>query len=529
MVLILGRRLALTVAAVIAVLIAVAGGSAAQPVTPSPTPGPAQAGTSTTYGFDQTCNEVHDALSSIPGLGGWTGDLASAVCKAGNAATHPGSAVDAAKSKLWDSTFGQVTEILLEGLGDALTLSTAWAQLPNDRILDDPAAGGETLWQRVDSYTRQVQTWLLAFSILVSALRIGIARQHMAAEHAEEAFRTLVRSTATTWIAGFAILAGARLSDAFSMWIINDSTGGNARGAAELLVRTDRFGVYGPGLVFIVALVGILGAVAMVALTIIRQALLVVAVGIYPLTAAASGMSGGRGSFQRLGAWIVAFLLFKPVAALVYMIAYLTADTTNTTLDQQPPAGSVDSAHRALVGLVLLCSVAFVLPALVRLVAPALSVIGSGGSGAAATGAAVGAGIIAATGGKALLARGAASGGAGSAGFVSNTSGGGPTTSGHTGPTRPTGGGGGGSGGGGTPKPLPGPGGSQGSAKPSAALSNPSGAGGVARRTARSSTVATGAGQAVDRIGDDVAGGSAPSSGVARYRGPDLGPHDIPR
>ncbi|MEU6191697.1 hypothetical protein [Nocardia sp. NPDC047038] len=530
MVLTARRRLALTVAAVIAVLISTAAAAAAQPVTPSPTPAPvpAESGTSTTYGFDHTCNEIHDALSSIPGLGAWTGDVASAVCKAGNAASHPGSAIEATKSKLWDSTFGQVTEILLDGLGDALTLSTAWARLPNDRILDDPAAGGETLWQRVDSYTRQVQTWLLAFSILISALRIGIARQHMAAEHAEEAFRTLVRSTATTWIAGFAILAGARMSDAFSMWIINDSTGGNARGAAELLVRTDRFGVYGPGLVFIVALVGILGAVAMVALTIIRQALLVVAVGIYPLTAAASGMSGGRASFQRLGAWIVAFLLFKPVASLVYMIAYLTADTTNTSLDQRPPAGSADSAHRALVGMVLLCSVAFVLPALVRLVAPAMSVIGSGGSGAAATGAAVGAGIIAATGGKALLARGAASGGAGSAGFVSNTGGGGPSASGHSGPARPTGGSGGG--GGGSPKPLPGPGGSRGPAKPSAVQANPSGSGGLVRRAVHPSTVATGAGQAVDRVSDDVTGGAAPSaSGVARYRGPDLGPHDIPR
>ncbi|WP_435825125.1 hypothetical protein [Nocardia niwae] len=521
MVLTFSRRLLLTVLALAAVMISTAGAGAAQPAPPPPAPVPADSGTSTTYGFDQTCNDIHDALSSIPGLGNFGGDLASAVCKAGNAASHPGSAIEATKSKLWDSTFGQVTEILLEGLGDALTLSMVWARLPNDRILADPAAGGETLWQRVDSYTRQLQTWLLAFSILVSALRIGIARQHMAAEHAEEAFRTLARSTATTWIAGFAILAGARLSDAFSLWIIDDATGGNSQGAAELLVRTDRFGVYGPGLVFIVALVGILGAVAMVALTIIRQALLVVAVGIYPLTAAASGMSGGRQSFQRLGAWIIAFLLFKPVAALVYMIAFITADTTNTTLQAQPP-DSMDSAHRALVGMVLLCSVAFVLPALVRLVAPALSMIGSGGGGAAAAGAALGAGIVAATGGKALLARGAVSGGAGTAGFVS-TGGGGPAPGGHAGPAAPTGGGGG------SPKPLPGPRGSGGGAsKPAVAAANPSGAQRAGRGVRGVSAAATGAGRAVDRIGGDVGGGE-PSTGVVPYRGPDLGPHDIAR
>ncbi|WP_280310385.1 hypothetical protein [Nocardia abscessus] len=524
MVLITCRRLLLTVFAAVAVMISTTAAAAAQPVPPSPSPVQAEPGTSSTYGFDQTCNDVHDALSAIPGLGGFAGNWASAVCKAGNVASHPGSAVEATKSKLWDSTFGQVTEILLDGLGDALSWSMVWARLPNDRILDDPATGGETLWQRVDSYTRQLQTWLLAFSILVSALRIGIARQHMAAEHAEEAFRTLVRSTATTWIAGFAILAGARLTDAFSLWIINDATAGNAQGAAELLVRTDRFGVYGPGLVFIVALVGILGAVAMVALTIIRQALLVVAVGIYPLTAAASGMSGGRASFQRLGAWIIAFLLFKPVAALVYMIAFVTADTTNTTIEQQGP-DSADSAHRTLVGMVLLCSVAFVLPALVRLVAPALSVIGSGGGGTAAAGAAVGAGILAATGGKALLARGAISGGAGSAGFVS-TAGGGPAPSGHRNPPGPTDGGGGG---GGSPKPLPGPRGSGGGSKPAATLANPSGTQGGGRRAMQVSGAATGAGRSLDRLGDDVGGGTTPPTGAGPYRGPDLGPHAIDR
>ncbi|MBF6302451.1 hypothetical protein IU459_33660 [Nocardia amamiensis] len=516
------RRVTFTVLAAIAVMAGACGGAAAQPATPAPPP--ADPGTSTTYGFDQVCNQIHDVLSSIPNLGGFAGDLGSAVCKAGNAASHPGSAIEATKSKLWDSTFGQVTEILLDGLGDAMSWSMLWARLPNDHVLADPGTGGETLWQRIDSYTRQLQTWLLAFSILVSALRIGIARQHMAAEHAEEAFRTLVRATATTWIAGFAILAGARLTDAFSLWIINDATNGNARGAAELLVRTDRFGVYGPGLVFVVALVGILGALAMTFLTIIRQALLVVAVGIYPLTAAASGMSGGRAAFQRLGAWIVAFLLFKPVAALVYMIAFVTADSTNTAVEQGEP-GSADSAHRALVGMVLLCSVAFVLPALVRLVAPALSMVGSGGSGASAAGAAVGAGVVAVTGGKALLARGAVSGGAGSAGFVAG--GPGPAPTGHRGPP-PSGGGPGG--GGGSPKPLPGPRGAGGASKPSAALANPSGSGGAGGRAMRVSATASGAGRAMERLGDDVGGGAgSPSTGVVPYRGPDLGRHDIPR
>ncbi|WP_196812264.1 hypothetical protein [Nocardia sp. CNY236] len=536
-------RAGVFIVAALVVLVGVGHPATAQPdpSTPPTAPStPADSAPSTTYGFDETCNEVHDTLSSIPALGSFLGDASSAVCKVGNVATHPDKALEATTSKLWASTVGQMTEVFLHGLGEAIALSIMWAQIPNDRILDDPGTGGDTLWQRVDSYTRQLQVWLLAFSIVVSAMRIGIARHNMAADHAEEAFRMMARATATTWIAGFAVLAGARLTDAFSLWVINDSTNGNARGAAELLVRTDRFGVYGPGLVFIVTIVGICGAVAMTVLTIIRQALLVVAAAIYPLTAAASGMSGGRQSFHRISAWIIAFLLFKPVAALVYMIAFVTADTINTTVDSQR---GMDSAHRALVGIVLLCSVAFILPALVRLVAPALAAVGSGGSGAAATGAAVGVGIAALTGGKSLLGRGAVAGGAGSAGFVSG--GAGPPT-GHAGLARlgpGTGpGGGGGSGGGGSPKPLPGPRGASAASKPAVTQSAPSSSGsgsgsgsgtGSGERAARSAgaSAATGAGRAADRIGSDTAGGGegTESTGTAPFRGPDLGRHDIPR
>lgn len=518
---ILLRRLLALVAVTVALMLGAGAAALAQP-TQTPTPITPDPGTSTSYGFDQTCNDIHDGLSQIPVIGGAAGDFSSAVCKAGNAASHPGSAAEATKSKLWDSAFGKVTETLLDGLGDALSLSMLWVRLPNDQLLSSagPDADPEhTLWGRVDSYTRQLQTWVLAFSIVISALRIGIARAQAAAEHAEEAFKMLARSTMTTWVAGTAILAGARMTDRLSAWIIDDATDGNARGAAELLVNTHRFGVYGPGFIFLVTIVGILGALAMTVLTIIRQALLVVAVGVYPLTAAASGTTGGRQAYQKLGAWIIAFLLFKPVAALVYMIAFVTADQTNSEASQGE-ASSFDSAHRALIGVVLLCSVAFVLPALVRLVVPALSVIGSGGSGAGAAGIAGGAAVTLFTAGKALLARGAASGGAGSAGYVSVRS---PTPPTPPPPGRPETGG--------APKSLP-PGPSSGPNGSGSARKLPAGAqgtGNVIRKAGRAGAASYSTGQTVDRASHDVAGNRALPAAPSRSDGPDLGRHRIDR
>ncbi|WP_331758372.1 hypothetical protein OG225_40370 (plasmid) [Nocardia sp. NBC_01377] len=417
----LTRTLALAAVA-LTLILGSAGMASAQPTTtPTPAPAPAQED-STTYGFDETCNQIHDALSDIPVIGTWAGNTNALGCKLGNAATHPGSAVDATTAKLWDSTFGKVTETLMDGLAEALSLSMLWIKSPNDVLLEGagPDASESTLWGRVDSYTRQLQTWVLAFSIAISALRIGIARAQAAAEHAEETFKMLARSTMTTWVAGAAILAAARMTDDLSAWIITDATGGDAEGAAKLMFDTGRFGVYGPGFMFLVAIVGMLGALAMFVLTILRQALLVVAVGFYPLTAAASGTSSGKQAYERLGAWIIAFLLFKPVAALVYMIAFVTADATANDPGTEG-VYSLDAAHRSFVALVLLCSAAFVLPALIRLVAPALSVLGSGGSGAGAAAALAGIGVTAAAAGIGMVGARGATTGAGTAGQVPAT------------------------------------------------------------------------------------------------------------
>lgn len=90
-----------------------------------------------TYGFDQTCNELHDTLDNVglPGIS--LGDAASAACKAGNAASHPRSAADAVKDKAWDSTFGKVVDSLMKGLGEAIILAlTFWMKVPNEVASD---------------------------------------------------------------------------------------------------------------------------------------------------------------------------------------------------------------------------------------------------------------------------------------------------------------------------------------------------------------------------------------------------------
>ncbi|MEV6657625.1 hypothetical protein [Nocardia fluminea] len=458
-----------------------------------------------TYGFDEACNELHDTLDSVAIPGVSLGDAASAVCKAGNAASHPGDAATAVKDKAWDSTFGKVVDSLMKGLGEALILAlTFWMKVPNEAVSDSGA-----LFTKINDYTYQIQILLLIASVIITGGRLAEARRGAAVSEAAESFRLFARVVFSSWMLGAVIVAGTRASDKFSEWIIEDATGGNAKNMAELMVKTSKLQAFSPGLVLIIAIVGLLGALAQIVLAIVRQGLLVVAAGVLPLAAAASATGTGKQSYQKLVGWIIAFMLFKPVAAIVYMIAFTTAGHVDETTESGGlPSG--EDAQRMLVALVLLCSVAFVLPALMRLVAPAVATVGTGGSGLmVAGGAAVAAMGLGAIGTKAVASRPVAA--PGSAGYFG---------SGGAGP-RPSGPGGGtGGGGGNAPRPAPPPRG--GGAAPSPTTSSGSVPAGAARNVAVARTAANTTGRADQSMGD-VAGDRWAN------RSPDLGRSTIPR
>ncbi|MEU7138863.1 hypothetical protein ABZ942_05375 [Nocardia sp. NPDC046473] len=463
------------------------------------------------YGFDETCNEIHDTLDNVglPGIS--LGDAASAACKAGNAASHPGQAATAVKDKAWDSTFGKVVDSLMNGLGEAIILAlTFWMKVPNEAASDSGS-----LFTKINEYTYQAQILLLIASVILSGARLAEARRGATMNEAAESFRMFARVVFSSWMLGAVIVAGTQASDRFSEWIINDSTNGNAKDLAELMVKTSKLQAFSPGLVLIIAIVGLLGALAQIVLAIVRQGLLIIAAGVLPLAAAASGMNVGKQSYQKLIGWIIAFMLWKPVAAIVYMIAFTTAGHVDSlSATNGLPDG--EQAQRMLVAIVLLCSVAFVLPALMRLVTPAVAIVGSGGSGLTATGgtllAVAGLGAM---GTKAVGVKGTAA--SGSPGYVGG-SGAGP---------RPPGGAGGR--GGGAPRPTPprGGGGPAGGAAPRA--SGPGGAAGVPSGATRAAgrigaaRAATSSLNRADQAMGDVAGDRWAN------RSPDLGRSTIPR
>ena len=330
-----------------------------------------------------------------------------------------------------------------------VTMTTFWVEVPTPAI-----GGGGGAVARVQGSVLWVQGFILVASLLYVAGKTALTRSGKAAGEAAVGLGTMVLATGAG-VAAIDILAVA--GDSWASWIISRSVDGDLTFRLAAVTGGSAYmAVLGMGLEFVIALLGIVSCIVQIFFLIARIGVLTVLAGTLPLAAAALSTPAGKAWFRRSLGWILAFLLYKPVAALVYASAFTLT------------AGS-DDLLSVLSGLMLIVLSVFALPALMRLVVPMVAAA-TGGSGGELAGAAAGA----------ALASGARK-------VASNTSGGSP--GGGSGPGRIQGTSGGGSGGG----PSGGSGGGPGGGGPSA---SPSGA-------------RTGGGASAGGAGVDAAAGAA--------------------
>ena len=228
-------------------------------------------------------------------------------------------------------------------------------------------------------------------------------------------------------LAGITLLSQA--GDAFSTWILDQASGGDPGATMSTMGAMTVEAFTASSLVIVLCLFAILGFLVQLLLLIVRSALLVVLAGVWPLSAAASMTPTGNQWFKKNVSWILAFLLFKPVAAIIYAAA-IEAYTSSS------------DAMGVIVGIVLLVLATLTLPALMRFVVPMVSAVGNISTVTAANaaiGAATGAVAIVATGGAAapLVATGLGSSASSIGKSATAGDGGGGGVAGGAGPSPP--------------------------------------------------------------------------------------------
>jgi len=274
--------------------------------------------------------------------------------------------------------------------------------------------------------------------------------------------------------------------DSFATWLLQRSAGGDfgARMTAlgqTVALTTALGGGAASALTLLIALLAILGALAQAVVLVLRGAILVILTATLPLAASATNTDLGRQWWSKSCAWLIAFIVFKPAAALVYAGAFYLI-------------GAGTDAQSVIAGLMTLALAAFTLPALMKLLVPAVASASSSVSAAEmlAVGGAMATGAVAVgqLGGKATTGSSGGGTGGGAARDVTQT-GGGPAGSGGgaAGPAR-----GGGS-----------PGGS----------GSPAGSAGTSAGAGASSGAGAGAGGAAAGGGATAAGAAAGPAGAA--------------
>ncbi|HEY3562191.1 MAG TPA: hypothetical protein VGL05_32210 [Kribbella sp.] len=245
-----------------------------------------------------------------------------------------------------------------------------------------PALANERTWANSDT-VEFLHSSLLGITATVFAVAIIIAGLRIAWEQRAKPLQDLLKAILTFVVVGAMGTATMQLltswSDGFSVYIIDRvakdmslaaAFGGpvDDAGKAQDLVASSM-----PTIIAALTGLGVISAsLIQIVLMLVRSALLVLLAGAFPLAAAATNTEIGRNWFKKFCGWSLAFIAYKPAAAMVYAAAMKMA---------QIHAGSTsDAVVRAMTGMMMMLLAIFALPALLRFMVPMTAAVAGGGS-----------------------------------------------------------------------------------------------------------------------------------------------------
>lgn len=388
---------------------------------------------------------------------------------------HPGDALAAgvgnATSAFWGDPVGDFTKAVLEGNNQALqAVMTLWMDFRIDGGTVDSQIQG------VKNITWGLSAILLVLSFIISGGRMAASRRKGMTDELVDSGSVVGRYLIFSLAVPAAIPGAVLASDVLSEWIMTSFGASDESRIFEAAALDESMA--GPVLMLVLAGVALAGSVMQIIALAVRVLILPLVAGLAPLFASASFSEMGRGAVQSMISWLIAAIAFKPVASLLYVVAFwVISDIQSGTVSGL----GENNVFAAIMCALLMALAGFSAPALMRVIAPMVSAAGGGGaapviaSGAAVGGAAMGMmGSMAGRGAGAAMSK-AGSGSAGAAqggssppsnlsagtGSTGGGGGGGGSRPAGDGGTTPSGGGGGsrptgGTGGGGTSAPSSG-------------------------------------------------------------------------
>lgn len=349
-------------------------------------------------------------------------------------------------SEFWGDPIGKFVHALVEGNTEALkTAMTFWTKFKID--------GGKTTDQATGVRNIVWSAAGIAFilSVIVTGARMAASRRQGLADGMED----FGKFYGTYLVVGVMVPLIIPLALAGTDWLSDQILTGLPEGKKFTeLMGVNQLGdeVSGPALMLVLVLFALLGSLTQMVALAARVIILPIVVGLLPLAAASSAGQPGRASMQSLLSWTFAAIAFKPIAAMVYVVAFWVVNDNTIT----GPGGNEGEAGLRILKVLILGIAGFSPLIVVKIISPMMAAAGGQNTGAvaAAAGGALGAsgamlgGVATALGGgsRGLASASRAVGGGKASGGSSGGSGGGRTLGGS--PSGPSGGSSGGPSGG---------------------------------------------------------------------------------
>lgn len=270
------------------------------------------------------------------------------------------------------------------------------------------------------SATDRIQQSTLVFVGMAGVIGTAFALIKLARDQdrasTENLVMGMVRTVLTTALAVPMVGLLFGVTDVLAPWLVTTISGsaqedglGQALGLEALAGTTMTMQL--AGIVLFVAPLALLGAIINAVIVIFSYGAAIALCGILPIFAAASQTERGRKSFDKAVGWLAAVVLFKPAAAILYGAGLALLKGINGTAENEIGNTMIG----LLTGLVIISSACVAMPALAKVLVPAVSAgpQGMGASGLAMVGGAVALGAV--TGGVGAAAGAAAAGGGGGA------------------------------------------------------------------------------------------------------------------
>ncbi|MDX6282382.1 MAG: hypothetical protein QOH03_3453, partial [Kribbellaceae bacterium] len=274
----------------------------------------------------------------------------------------------------------QVSDAVLSALHSQATF---WVKIPSPTLATEDANGH---WKNQDTIAF-LQTHTFWLTTTLFGLAIMLAGIRMAWEQKGDPLRQLLKAMMTFVLVSAAGTATLQLlsawSDAFANSVVKASLPPETtfESAMKGVMMQDGSQIAQRMPLFLIILSGcgvLFGSLIQIVLLLIRSAMIVLLAGLFPLAAVATHTELGKAWFKKFCGWSLAFIAYKPAAALIYAAAIrMTHDgMINST---------GDGLVQTLTGMMMLGLAVVALPALLRFTVPLTAAAAGGSSGTGAS------------------------------------------------------------------------------------------------------------------------------------------------